>query len=368
MDITYKLPHPVRIKCSEFGELEVRAQDKIYSQIFDPEEVKTYSSDHLVALAQHRAPSLFDHYRKSTKTDHDAFIAISSTIAPYRFRSQEGNIITTSTLIDRLLEQTDIGDDIPIAYLRPPFKHCYIEFTEDRSSSIMLYNEKSHEHILEGVYISETEIEPNSEIMEYYVGNPSVDPSKPLRILDLMFTGSPLGKSHNADDALRIQGFYIQDDQATINDELKRVEERFGNDADFSHDLRYLSMALYHMAKVLLFVNCKQYRDTAFNERKDLLKKIQSFKNPSKIKKYESKLRKTYDRIIIKPADNVVYERGVEHQSSDNQPSKRAHWRKGHFRMQPYGTGASKRKVIFIEPTVVGGIFANKKSYDVRTK
>ncbi|MGL3230826.1 hypothetical protein ACSVI9_06330 [Pseudomonas aeruginosa] len=368
MDITYKLPHPARIKCSEFSEMEIHAQDRIYSQIFDAEEVKAYSSDHLATLLKHRAPSLFDNYRRTTKTDHDAFIAPSSTIAPYRFRSQEGNIITTSTLIDRLLEQTDIGDDIPIAYLRPPFKHCYIEFTEDRSSSIMLYNEETHEHILEGVYISETEVQPGSEIMEYYNGNPSVDPSKPLRILDLMFTGSPLGKSHNADDALRIQGFYIQDDMATINEELKRVESLYGNDVDFADDMNYLSMALNHMAKVLLFVNCKQYRDFAFNERKDILKKIESFKSPSKIRKYESKLRKTYDRIIIKPVDNVVYERGAEHQNSENQPLKRARWRKGHFRMQLYGSGASKRKVIFIEPTVVGGVFANKKSYDVRTK
>lgn len=137
----------------------------------------------------------------------------------------------------------------------------------------MLYNEETHEHILEGVYISETEVQPGSEIMEYYNGNPSVDPSKPLRILDLMFTGSPLGKSHNADDALRIQGFYIQDDMATINEELKRVESLYGNDVDFADDMNYLSMALNHMAKVLLFVNCKQYRDFAFNERKDILKK-----------------------------------------------------------------------------------------------
>ncbi|WP_143518111.1 hypothetical protein [Pseudomonas sp. PIC25] len=369
MDITYKLPHPVRMKCSEFAEMELQAQDRIYSQVFDPEEVKSYSSDHLVALLQHRAPGLFDYYRRTAKTDHDALITMSSTIAPYRFRTQEGNIITTSTLIDRLLEQVDIGDDIPIAYLRPPFKHCYIEFTEDRSSSIMLYNEETHEHILEGVYISETEVQPETEIMEFYKGNPTVDPLKPLRILDLMFTGSPLGKSHNADDALRIQGFYIQDDNMlTINDELRRVESLYGNDVDFSGDMNYLSMALNHMAKVLLFINCRQYRDTAFNERKDLLKRIESLKSPAKIRKYESKLRKTYDRIIIKPVDNVVYERGAEHESAENQPLKRAHWRKGHFRMQPYGVGASKRKVIFIEPTVVGGIFANKKSYDVRTK
>lgn len=367
MDITYKLPHPVRIKSSAFLEKQVSVNDEIYNQIFTPEELGIFSLDYLVELLKFRAPDLYGCYRQTTNTDHEAEIVLMSEITAYRFRFQNCNIFTTSNSIDKLLEQTDIGDDIPITYLRPPFKNCYIEFTEDRSSSIMVYNAETHEHILEGVYISETEVQPGSEAMKCYGKAPDVDISKPLRILELMFTGSPIGKSNNRDDALRIQGFYIQDDR-TIIDALKMVEATFGNDSDFVGDIKYLSAALNHMAKVLLFINCKQYRDTAFNERKDILKKINSLKSQSKIRKLEGKLRKSYDRIIIKPVDNVVYESGTEHKSSDGHLEKRAHWRKGHFRMQPYGEGSSKRKVIFIEPTVVGGIYAKKKSYDVRTK
>ncbi len=112
----------------------------------------------------------------------------------------------------------------------------------------------------------------------------------------------------------------------------------------------------------LVFIKGKPF------ERKDLTKKISTLKSPAKIKKYNNKLRKTYDRIIIKPEDYVVFKHNEDQEHSAGEHRKQAHWRKGHFRMQPYGAGSSKRKVIYIKPTLVAGIFANKKSYSVRTK
>ncbi|BDU09906.1 hypothetical protein PRtIB026_A34960 [Pseudomonas sp. RtIB026] len=368
MDITYKLPHPVRINCSEYAELNTQAMDRLYDEVFVGLDIESCSIDYLTQTVMRSRPEIFALHRSANTTDHMAGIALSTTLYSYKFRRQDGNILTTSNVLDEVLEQTEIGDDVPVDYLRPPFKTCYIEFTEDRSSSLSVYNELTHEHILEGVYISETQIEPGTQEMERYVGSPVVDVTKSLRILDLMFTGSPLGKAHVEDDALRVQGFYIQDGMRTIKQELSRVEEKYGADADFAGDIQYLSQTLNHMAKVLLFINCKQYRDTAFNERKELRKKINSLKGLGKIRKFENKLRKTYDRVVISPVDNVVYESDVGVDHSRQVREKRTHWRKGHFRMQPYGPGASKRKILFIEPTVVGGVFAKKKSYDVREK
>ncbi|SDZ62439.1 hypothetical protein [Pseudomonas salomonii] len=368
MDITYKLPHPVRVNCTEFGERNSQAIDRFYDLVFGPLDIETCSIDFLNNVLATTRPDVFESFRVNSTTDHLAGVIMSSTLFPYKFKNQDGNILTTSNVIDQLLEETEIGDDIPISYLRPPFKNCYIEFTEDRSSSLRVFNEQTHEHILEGVYISETQIEPGTEGMQRYVAHPLVDTTQTLRILELMFTGSPLGKSHNTDDALRVQGFYIQDNALTIKEELKRVEERYGADEDFAGDMNYVSEALNHMAKVLLFINCKQYRDVAFNEKKEMLKKVVALKSLPKIKKYESKLRKVYDRIIIKPEDSVVYESSLGHNHARDVQPKKTHWRKGHFRMQPYGVGATKRKVIFIEPTVVGGVFAKKKSYDVKSK
>ncbi|MBX8498207.1 hypothetical protein [Pseudomonas cichorii] len=292
MDITYKLPHPIRIKCTNTSEEKSATLDKLYDSIFEPLNIESYSIDALTNIAIKKIPQLFDIYRNQCATDHMAAITLSSTLFPYKFRKQDGNILTTSNIIDNLLEQTEIGDDIPVSYLRPPFKNCYIEFTEDRSSSLKVYNEQTHEHTLEGVYIAETHIEPNTKEMERYTSNNLVDTSKPLRILDLMFTGSPIGKSNHEDDALRIQGFYIQDTTLTIKEALIKVENQYGADEDFTGDLNYLSDTLNHMAKVLLFINCKQYRDEAFNERKEMRKKSTHSKHWEKSKNLKTKFAK----------------------------------------------------------------------------
>lgn len=368
MDITYKLPHPVRISCNEIYEREVEQQNRMYDAILANVNIENCCLDYIAAIVNKDYPALVRSYTDQGMTTHEAMIAISSTSLPYKYRHNNGTILTTSNEIDLLLESTDIGDDIPISYLRPPFKNCYIEFTEDRSSSLYVYNQETGDHILEGVYISETEVLPNTVEMKAFENKVEVDVSKNLRILDLMFTGSPVGKAHNKDDALRLQSFYIQDNEKTIIEELKNVEEKYGNDSDFVGDLPYLSKTLNHMAKVLLFMNCKQYRDTAFNERRELEKKIASLKSTSKIKKYEKKLRKSYDRVIIKPEDNIKYISDSNHQHKSKTKNKKAHWRKGHFRMQPYGIGATRRKIVFIEPTIVGGIYAGKKAYKAKTK
>lgn len=202
MDITYKLPHPVRMTCSEYTEMHTRARDRMYDEIFVGLDIETCSIDYLTQTITRLRPDIFSFYRSTSLTDHLAGIALSTTLYSYKFRRQDGNILTTSNVLDGILEQTEIGDDIPVDYLRPPFKTCYIEFTESRTSSLKVHNESTHEHILEGVYISETQINPGSMEMKRYNDSPVVDVTKPLRILNLMFTGSPLGKSHVEDDAL----------------------------------------------------------------------------------------------------------------------------------------------------------------------
>ncbi len=369
MDITYKLPHPVRIRCTQENEHQNDIINSMYDMILVDVDLESFSLDCLVHIAIERSPQLWRGFLNQSDTAHNAFIGISSAIMPYKFKKLDGNILTTSNQVDQLLLDTDIGDDIPIAYLRPPFKTCFIEFTEDRISPIKVYNEQTNEHILEGVYITETTIQPEDEAMKILSKDSDIDITKEVRVLDLMFIGSPIGKAHNEDDALRIQGFYIQDNNITIKSELERIVNLYGNDHDFAGDINYLSDALNHMAKVLLFMNCKQYRDTAFNERKEIVKKISSLKSPAKMKKYNKKLRKSYDRLVIKPEDHVIYEKtSKDKKHSEGHAPKKAHWRKGHFRMQPFGPGATKRKVLFIEPTVVGGVFAKTKSYNVREK
>jgi hypothetical protein len=53
--------------------------------------------------------------------------------------------------------------------------------------------------------------------------------------------------------------------------------------------------------------------------------------------------------------DVVVYERQDtnSHESEGDGSSKRPHWRRGHFRRQPFGHARSSRKLIFVKPVLV---------------
>lgn len=43
------------------------------------------------------------------------------------------------------------------------------------------------------------------------------------------------------------------------------------------------------------------------------------------------------------------------HPHPDGHARKRLHWRRGHFRLQPFGPGRTDRKIIWMEPVLVGG-------------
>ncbi len=369
VDRTYYLPHPIRVTCTEEYEAYAKEKDKVFDSIVNSElDINNISCDHFFSLVKLNFPNYVKAIEMQENSEHLAGIKIICDIQEYKYRKCEGTIFTTSNSLDFLLKNTDIGNEIPLAYLRPPFKNCYIEFTTDRSSEISLLNSSTGLHILEGVYISETEILPNTEASSLYEGFRDIDIKKPFRVIDLMFTGSPIKKADNRDDTLRSQGFYIQNQEKTILEEIEDIKRDYGNDDDFTNDLDYLLDALNHMAKVLLFINSKQYRDTAFNERKEIIKKISSLKSTSKIRKYERKLRTAYNRTIISPKDDIHYLKEDSDQHPSNTKPKKAHWRRGHFKMQPYGPRASQRKIIFIEPVVVGGAFAKKHKYTAKEK
>ncbi|WP_231663317.1 hypothetical protein [Ralstonia solanacearum] len=60
-----------------------------------------------------------------------------------------------------------------------------------------------------------------------------------------------------------------------------------------------------------------------------------------------------YDRYIVGPA-SLEGVHGAEHgERLTPGQALPAHWRRGHFRMQPHGPQSSLRKVIFVAPVIV---------------
>lgn len=66
-----------------------------------------------------------------------------------------------------------------------------------------------------------------------------------------------------------------------------------------------------------------------------------------------AEIEQLYDRYIIGPASWRETSLGADGEHLDAGHELAAHWRRGHFRLQPHGPQATLRKVMFIAPTIV---------------
>lgn len=66
-----------------------------------------------------------------------------------------------------------------------------------------------------------------------------------------------------------------------------------------------------------------------------------------------AEIERLYDRYIVGPATWRETTIGADGEHPDTGHELAAHWRRGHFRLQPHGPQAALRKVMFIAPTIV---------------
>lgn len=240
----------------------------------------------------------------------------------------------------RLLEQTDIADDVPIDCLRTPYPRIYVELGASRSISLFVPNMISGRHVLEGAYV-EMGPHPTFGLVAY-----------------VMLTGSPLGKTHALDDATHSVLLPLNNEEMPLCDALRWSFERSAEMAR-AHGLRESPAAYYQasfdclqfLAKALLYINLPEARRAAHPERSSYLQKHADLKSAAKRAKVERKARLLVDHILVTapPAPTEA----SSHDSAGR--TLRAHWRRGHYRMQPYGAQRLRRRLQWIRRTLVGG-------------
>lgn len=261
--------------------------------------------------------------------------------------------------LQALLARSDIGADAPVQYLRPPYPSVYIEFgvARDKDSSLQLHHRLSGAHIVEGAYVFDHDIPANAQWpigLWKYLG---VDTVRPMRVVEVVLTGSPLGKADYLDDCTHFFMLYIQNEQETVEtlidkhlayyasedctrDGEERMTEQGKQDAE---------QCILHLAKSLLYLHT--HPETILNsERSDLEKQLKMV-GQKKRARLLRRLPRTYDRVIVRPPGGTL----MANMTTATHGERATHWRRGHFRQQACGPGHREHKLIFIEPTLVGG-------------
>lgn len=277
---------------------------------------------------------------------------IEGMVMESRLRLLEWPVFQTRNTLEERLMLTDIGEQMPCRFFRLPYDRLYLECGEARTSPIRIHNEQSGEHIFEGAYL---------EQFVHDIGG------KPVRTIYMMLIGSPVGKKHCGDDAYYTLSVPLDNDDQSLEEVLDKVFSRTessvrentahlptGHFSNFGQkDRDAIRAAVYHVAKVMLYLNSQDARTATNKERSDLVKQIASLKGGGKIGKAKRKLTKAYDRIIVgAPNQSVV---GRDSLSSQPSPAghRSAHWRRGHFRNQAHGPNWSNHRIVYIEPLLV---------------
>lgn len=236
-----------------------------------------------------------------------------------------------------MLEHTDIADDVPVSLLQLPFPRCYVELGKLRQCQARVPNPASGLHTLEGAYLEMAD-------------SPRKGPG-----LYVMLTGSPLGHDNAMDDATSSLFVPMTDPAQPLREALAQARAQSGALASqlglspspqefFESEVDALKL----LAKVLLYLNLPQARQQQRPELTAAVAAANSKKNPAKRARALREARAKADYILISAADPIPRPGGPGHRTV------RAHWRRGHYRMQRFGVQLAQQKLIFVQPTLVG--------------
>lgn len=257
--------------------------------------------------------------------------------------SPQPQFLIDDTLLE-MLEHTDISDDIPVSVLTLPYPRFFIEFGRNRKCSLRVPNPSSGLHILEGAYIE------TGNSLERGPG------------LFAMLTGSPLGHNDAMDDATNSLFVSTANPEQPLREALAQARR---TSAELTAEVGLLPAnpeyfesefeALKLLAKVLMYLNLPEARRTLHKDLSLAKASAQAKKNPSKREKALRELKRLTDYVLVS-APPLVTEPGVSGSGAGVKP----HWRRGHYRMQAHGPHHSLRKLIFLQPVLVGTLEASR--------
>jgi hypothetical protein len=239
--------------------------------------------------------------------------------AQLMFWRRQHALIELTPALQLLLARSDLGGDIPVDLLRPPMPACYIRFGDEMQLPALLPRQDGFAFTrIDGVYVFDT----------MFAGE------RGLSLIAIYDVGDHPG--------LGISGINV-----VIGDEREPLLHVVGGiSATIGDEQRLHHQALAQMCtKVFLYWNVEQARrveESPYTEAMQQLARL----GPKKAAKLRRRVDHLYDRILLGPLTLPEHAHGARGEVS-------AHWRRGHFRMQPHGPQRSLRKVIFIAPMLV---------------
>lgn len=284
------------------------------------------------------------------------------TLVRTRLRAYGDRILELTAPLQAMLAETDVASELPAGLFQCPYPLAYIAFS--RPNPLRVSNHISGLHECEGAYLGTYQLPAGHEVFHAKPRNRALklDPRKPVRALEMVITGSPLGKAGVLDDASRDLLLLIQDENECLQAVLDRHIAWFNDPTAYSNpgmapvkadEVALTRPVVNLLAKAMLFLNLGDAETRQVSERTDLERKTKGLGHKKKAR-LQRRLASAYDRILIGPETFPDPEERERDQGADAAPrSVKTHWRRGHFRTIRYGEQHGQQRLGWIKPVLV---------------
>lgn len=346
----YDLPHPKSARVIGIMPLLSRIVGEVGVTILsDLFKDLTRTKGRIVSEAATAFPSIRKLKEMSSTPDGRINVAgLEGLLCPLRFYVNEGRIFEVEKRLDELLAVTDIGSSAPIEYFRLPFPAVYFQFGAN-GGGLQLYANTVGTSALLGCYATELNVIPDmpeANCFKQWAG-----PNGKLTCFEITLVSRPIRTA--ADHGFAFMRVYVGSkmEGMTVEEVLRlnfEIYEKTGSSQATPVERAQLIQGVTHLAKVLLQINVEGTHLKDENEESALVARLKSV-GSKKQAKLERRLERTYDRIVISHDFTRTHRSGGE-----GGRTVKGHWRRGHFRHQPYGPGRTLTKLKWIFPTWVG--------------
>lgn len=289
--------------------------------------------------------------------DQDTKMSKFFSVLSYRnFEKNGSNIFHFTKELLELLEKTDVSD-IQIKNIKFPYSSLYISIRElNRPFS----TEKNDDTIIDGIYVN-FRGEENSKLdllHDFHIRFDICGFSESRK--DLEF------KRTNLDLLELTSELSFDNKESTINDAfsvihqiLKETTENETTSQKFKDKEVNSQLEDYKRLKdnINLIINCIIYISS---ENSDIERKYQNGLPNYLSNKLESANTNRKKEIVNQELNNFGYSKiniiGKSYKrkkGDDNLKTINPHWRRGHWRNQPFGIDLKENKLIWIKPTIV---------------
>jgi len=247
-----------------------------------------------------------------------------------KYHLQKGTVIEATPALETLLTNSDVDLSLPMSMVAPPYRAQYLRFGETAMRYLKVPVGQAADHFFDGVFCFLT------------------PPAEPCAAGESRWTLELILASKRHDLYRGHVSLLGETDRGstTVGEWLTRV---LGADKEQRDGAFHRSMhaAVSYVVKMFLYMALKQARVTEHRDHDGALRRAAGLGERKRAKLLQ-RSASLYDGIMVGP-ESLPSSAPACALGGSVTP----HWRRGHFRMQPFGTGNLQRKLIFVAPVLV---------------